>query len=65
MVRVVFSYGPSCLSIQADMSRSELSAGRVVWYPFIHPTQPTRELPSQSQMYCAMYCTVVETGEDL
>ena len=27
MVRVVFSYGPSCLNIRAD-----LFAGRVVWY---------------------------------
>ena len=33
MARVVFSYGPSCLNIQADLFRSKLSAGRVVLYP--------------------------------
>ena len=33
MVRVVLTYGPTCPRLRADLSRSELSAGRVVWYP--------------------------------
>ena len=35
MVRVVFSYGPSCLNIQADLSRSELPQAELSGTPYI------------------------------
>jgi hypothetical protein len=32
--RPVLAYGPTSPRLRADLSLSELSAGRVVWYPF-------------------------------
>jgi hypothetical protein len=54
MVRVVLTYGPTSPRLRADLSRSELSAGRVVW----HPTNYTK-VRAMHRLYTTLHKTIL------
>ena len=59
MVRVVLTYGPTRPRLRADLSLSELSAGRVVWYPLKRLWIDTFKIWHHSIVISTEPCTTV------